>query len=175
MIPKPKYDIGDLVFVGTSEYRTELITCPSCLGSRACKVTASSGDEWDAPCGECTDGWTATGKKKVHAHMPLVRRLTIGSIRIDTEDKTPVTYMALETGVGSGTLWDEADMSPDYETAMSVAQARSAKANADLNERERASAELRRKQAVRKPSYEQRRIKDLENELKAIKQRKAAE
>lgn len=175
MIPKPKYDIGHRVFVGTSEYMAELITCPSCLGSRVCKVTAASGDEWDAPCGECTDGWLSTGKKKVHAYRPLVRSLTIGSIRIDTEDKAPVTYMALETGVGSGSLWDEADMSPDYETAMSVAQARAAKASADLNEREQASAEYRRKQAVRKPSYEQRRIKDLEKELKAVKKRGAAE
>jgi hypothetical protein len=169
MIPQPKFAIGDVVFVGTSEYMTSLVTCSSCLGTRVCKVTTASGDEWEAPCGGCVDGWSSTGKQKVHSYQPIVRSLTIGGVRIDTEDKDPICYMALETGVGSGSLWYEKDMSADYETALSFAKARAARNTEDLNERNRKDAEYKRKQAVRRPSHEQRRIKDLEKELKALK------
>lgn len=41
------------------------------------------------------------------AHTPCVRSLTIGSIRIDTNDSDPVSYMCAETGVGSGNIYSE--------------------------------------------------------------------
>jgi enhancing lycopene biosynthesis protein 2 len=47
-------------------------------------------------------------------------QLTIGSVRIDTNHESPIEYMCVETGVGSGSVWDERQLYASREEAEAV-------------------------------------------------------
>lgn len=64
------------------------------------------------------------------ACVPCTEKLTIGSIRIDTNDiDKPVSYMCVETGVGSGSVYYESDLHLTEEEAFRFAQARAVEIN----------------------------------------------
>jgi hypothetical protein len=174
MIPKPKFEIGSKAFAADADYSFEYEVCPACLGSKVCHVTEVSGTVYDAPCPDCVEGYFSSGRKKVYRHAPLVHSLTIGSVRLDTNDKQPIFYMAEETGVGSGRVWYEDALFEDYEAALIVAKTMALERQAAANDKEAEQAKIRRVRELRKPSYEQRRIKDLERQLKELSVKKAA-
>ena len=107
-IPTPKFEIGQRVVCVRVVWSEEKRLCPDCLGAAEWRVLAPSGEEWKVPCNTCSVGYYSTGQVTEYDDRIKKEYLTIGSIQIDTERKdSPVRYMCRETGVGSGTVWDE--------------------------------------------------------------------
>lgn len=79
-------------------------------------------------CPRCTrrGGWNDSLSLEYTRHVPYVRRLTIGSVRMDTADERPFSYMCVETGVGSGSVYGEESLYADKATADDVAALRCA-------------------------------------------------
>ncbi len=119
-----KYNVGDTVYNALAHMTQKKHPCPDCKGSRVWKAISPAGQEYSFACPRCESRYI--GDKNVSlaytAHEPMAQKLTIGSIRIDTADENDtVQYMCVETGVGSGTIYRESNLFPDYETALQVA------------------------------------------------------
>lgn len=82
-------------------------------------------ESFDLQCPTCAYGYNPpTGIIDTNYHqIPLTWSGTIGSIRLDTNDKIhPISYMLEETGVGSGTIHYEVDLFPSEEEAIESAK-----------------------------------------------------
>jgi hypothetical protein len=119
MIPVPKYQIGQTVFNGFGTITTENIPCPECCGETEVTVTTPAGATYKAPCVVCERGYYSDGFIKKIAPCSEVRSLTIGSIRIDTNEKEEerISYMCIETGVGTGSIYYEPKLHLTFELA----------------------------------------------------------
>lgn len=171
-----KYQIGQEVFAARYEPREVEQQCPDCLGRKQWSVETPTGEKFEIPCGTCgyAYGCFASGVVKVPKVFPIVLTLTVGSIRIDTDDKeSPVGYMCLETGVGSGTIWNEADLFVDRTKAQAKADKLAAQETRVIEDRAEFSRQEERKKQRRKPSWEKRKIKELETELKELRKMKS--
>lgn len=82
---KPKYNIGDEVWVGRWEPREEFVTCPDCGGTRAMKLTLFDGTEYIVECEGCKHGWEGSrGYNKVVRYSAYVEILTISGLEISS-------------------------------------------------------------------------------------------
>ena len=115
-LPTPKYNIGDKVWLAYIESTMARHPCPDCLGTHKWAVKTPAGVDLTCECPRCSSypPRTVAGKevspltyRKWEGH---VRELTIGSVRIDTNDDNPVQYMCVQTGVGSGNIWYESKL-----------------------------------------------------------------
>lgn len=107
-LPIPRFQIGQTVFSPGTRFTDERHDCPDCLGERRWKATTPAGDELELQCLRCQ----GQGVLKRPNFIPATRKLTIGSVRIDTHvnpgwGQTNVQYMCDETGIGSGTVYNE--------------------------------------------------------------------
>ncbi len=103
--PKPKYKKGDKVFHPSKSFSTKHIVCPDCLGTKKWIVIFADGDTQEVDCQTCKSGFYGPSGSITYQHWePTVQHLTIGSIKFDDEK---FKYMCEETGVGSGTVYDE--------------------------------------------------------------------
>jgi hypothetical protein len=120
-LPVPRYKIGDHVWFPMTEQKTSQHPCPDCHDTKVWSCTSPAGLEGTIACPRCVPAYRISGAdlptlNYVHA-LPLVRRLTIGSVRIDTGAQDTVCYMCHETGIGSGSVYREALLFPDEESA----------------------------------------------------------
>lgn len=132
-----KFDVGQVVWRAgtTTEQRSH--PCPDCLGSREWVATSPAGAEFKVPCPRCSGSHQANRDLSLTyaAHAPSVSRLTIGLVKASSqigdgfEDGN--SYMCLETGVGSGSIYREADLFATEEEALVAAKAKAAVQNAD--------------------------------------------
>ncbi len=107
-----KFDIGDTVFLGRALWTETRTECPSCRGSGYWTVVAHGGDlgHWQVTCQVCKDYQVrdkGRGTVKRSGRSSVVSEMTIGSIRLDTNDEDETHYMCVETGIGTGTIWRE--------------------------------------------------------------------
>jgi len=98
----PKFNIGSKVWVATTSTEPVAIMCPDCLDKRRWECALPNGDRLLIPCSSCEGGGP-----RIYTHRPRTWEGTVGSVRINTEDKQPVSYMLTETGVGSGSVYYE--------------------------------------------------------------------
>lgn len=117
MIPTPRYSVGDTVWAALSDTTVQPVFCPECNGTNRWTATSPSGITLEIECPACTWGRVSPQYPEFVA-QPGVRRLTIGSVRVDTASDRPVEYMTVETGIGSGTVWDERRLFDTEEEAM---------------------------------------------------------
>lgn len=119
-----KYAIGDVV------YRAGMVTerrrhpCPDCLDSGKWKAVSPAGSEYEFVCPRCSARYRSDDSLSLDYSVfaPTVERLTIGSVRVDTaEPERSPSYMCVETGVGSGSIYYEGDLFPTEEEALRVA------------------------------------------------------
>jgi hypothetical protein len=117
---KSKFSIGETVYYATTTHVTRRAECPDCLGQKEWKAISPAGDEFTFSCPRCCKSYS--NDLEYHVRHPSVRQLTIGSVRIDTADKEkPISYMCQETGVGSGSIYDEADFFSTEDQAFEAA------------------------------------------------------
>lgn len=120
-----KYKKGDIVYYGTSAYVDKILPCPDCLGTKEWVVIFADGDNTKVNCQTCCRSWnTSHGTIQVKDWSEVVNKLTIGSIKYDDSDKCPFRYMCEETGIGSGSVYNEDMLHSDRESALEEAKKR---------------------------------------------------
>lgn len=114
-----KYNIGDIVWVGMTRCIDKSVKCPECSYGYI-KIKLSTGAESQARCPVCY------GRNFKHDYdfCPVVERLTIGSVRYNSaaDERERFSYMCIETGVGSGSIWYEEYIFATKENAEQHAQ-----------------------------------------------------
>lgn len=127
-----KFSIGDKVYRAYLGTETKRLPCPDCMEHKKWSVTSPGGHEYTFPCPRCSqnygpkDGLRLTYEQFVAKSEPL----TIGSVRLDTNDKeNPVSYMCVETGVGSGSVYYEKLLFSTRDEAIAAAEAMATEAN----------------------------------------------
>ena len=110
------YKVGDSVFVGTVERSLNQVCCPDCLGTLKWLVVFADDSSAEVACQTCKKGFEPPcGKIDIGLWSPRVRKMTIGSVRSDSAEKEgrQLSYMCVETGVGSGNVYYADDISDD--------------------------------------------------------------
>lgn len=131
---KTKFSIGDKVFHAWVDTVRKKHPCPDCAGSRKWKAISPAGREYEFACPRCSDTYQNERALSLEYSQfgPSVRKMTIGSVRVNTADKNPVEYMCVETGVGSGTIYKETDLFATEDEATAAAEAKAALQNSTV-------------------------------------------
>lgn len=148
-LPTPKFSIGDKVWVGDWTTETTWEACPECQGTQFWTCKTPAGNTVLIRCPDC-DTWDRRGLTRVYRNVPTAVQLTIGSVRINTSDENPISYMCEETGVGSGSVWDEERLSFSVEEAMQVGAEKLAVHVAEVEKRNKETLERKRRRVRRK-------------------------
>ena len=129
-----KYSVGDVVYFATTTPERKQHPCPDCLGEKTWKVTSPAGGEYNIACPRCSTRFMSDGGLSLDytAHVPRIERRTIGSVQYNSAPSawdSGARYMCIETGVGSGSVYDEARLFPTEEQAFQKATALAEEAN----------------------------------------------
>lgn len=120
---KTKFAVGDVVFLASTDTKVEKLPCPDCKGSRKWKAVSPAGAEHEINCPRCSTSYRSDQALALtyNKATPLVRALTIGSVQYRSVGHmggpAEVTYMCRETGIGSGTVYDEKNLHATQEEA----------------------------------------------------------
>lgn len=135
--PLPKFRTGQTVFCASVSHETEMLPCPDCLGARKWKVLTPAGAELTTDCIRCCSRGDIRGVPSLSRAiwMPQVRSLTVGAIEIRAGygDRDAVSYMAVETGIGTGSVYREHELHADEDSARVAAAADANAKNATLD------------------------------------------
>ncbi len=122
-----RYSIGDCVWHANTMTDVKQHPCPDCNNTRQWQAVSPAGNEYSFACPRCTARYAGHNQAslKYMAHVPLVQQLTIGSIQYNSaadswDNRT--RYMCRETGVGSGSVYDEARLFATEAEALAAAQ-----------------------------------------------------
>ena len=129
-----KYSVGDIVWYASCTKTKKKHPCPDCKGSKKWKAISAAGREYEFPCPRCSASYHSRTEHTSLDYMyfsPSVRSLTIGSVQINTADENVVSYMCKETGVGSGTVYDEKSLFQTEAEAVAAAEEMASSKNAD--------------------------------------------
>lgn len=128
-IPTPKFAKGDKVFFATTYMTKHTVPCPDCDGSGKWPIKSPAGNDFTISCARCYSYCEPEMALSWPTFEGSVKELTIGSVRLDTESDTPISYMCHETGVGSGSVYNGRDFYADKETAQKAADGKAQAAN----------------------------------------------
>lgn len=118
-----EYGIGDTVFNTRFWGTSNKVTCELCKGKKNVEVV---GSPLKASCPSCRSQGYTWGKQNISWYA--IQSLTIGLVNIVAGPKKPkVSYMAEETGVGSGTIYYEDQLYSTHEDALAACSAIGAK------------------------------------------------
>jgi hypothetical protein len=123
-----KYSVGDIVYRAGTVAERKQHPCPDCKGLRKWKATSPGGGEYEFGCPRCSASYNSDRDLTLDysAYVPSVQLLTIGSIQVNTAPMSYDTgnrYMCRETGVGSGSVYNEDDLFETEDAATIAAQA----------------------------------------------------
>lgn len=129
-----KYSIGDTVYHASVTTTKAQHSCPDCGGTKRWKAFSPAGGEYEFACPRCTAVYRHYDDMSLDysEYVPSIQRLTVGSVAYNSAEGSydhGARYMCRETGVGSGSVYSEADL---YETEAEAVEAGKAKA-ADSN------------------------------------------
>lgn len=139
-----KYSIGDKVWIGRTQWQDKSIVCPECVNGYI-KIQLKSGQESHAKCPVCY----GRGRYAVWDFYPSVEEFTIGSVGYDSASppEEQFSYMCIETGVGTGSIWYEHNIFTTKEEAEQYA------ARATERARESQKLEYARQKQADKENY----------------------
>ena len=105
MLLQTKFSLGDLVYRFGTRTHKEFVDCPLCKGDKQIDL-----QEKRYTCPECR-GTGGTYEYGALENYVLPDQYTIGHVRAVREyGKEENRYMCKETGVGSGTVYNEEDL-----------------------------------------------------------------
>jgi hypothetical protein len=129
-----KYSVGDVVWHASTSTERKQHPCPDCNNTRKWKAVSPAGNEYEFRCPRCATRFQHNDilSLEYSSACPLVHKRTIGSVRHDSHKfggGSETEYMCLETGVGSGNLYNEESLFASEAEALSAAQAMADKSN----------------------------------------------
>lgn len=131
-VPTPKFAQGDKVFYADAHMTSHTVECPDCGGTGKWPITSPAGHAFTIGCARCRYNY-GFREPEMSLSWPTftgtVKELTIGSVRINTSEDDPISYMCLETGVGSGSVYYERDFYADKDTAKKAADGKAQVSN----------------------------------------------
>jgi hypothetical protein len=124
-----KFSVNDCVFYAGLKSVQKQFDCPDCLGEKKWTVKSPAGGEYEFDCPRCSASYLSDRSLNLSylSFEPDVGSLTIGSVRYDSEKG--FHYMCVETGVGSGQVYDEHDLSELKAGALEAAKIKAHKKN----------------------------------------------
>ena len=169
-IPIPKYKIGDIVWADLGYYGETKVVCPDCLGKQEWDVKTPAGESFKLGCGTCEQGWNnSVGYIAKYGPVAKVSRLTVGSVRTDTASKDePISYMCVETGIGSGVVYRENQLYFLESEALAAANKSAIEHTKYITEQNEQRLTNNKKKTKKKPTlieWMSKRIKELESQL----------
>ena len=107
-----KYSVGDVVYFASTVSTRKKHDCPDCLGTRKWSAQSPAGGTFEFACPRCSASYQSDRDLSLDytAHEPTAGRLTIGSIQVNTAPGAydhGNRYMCVETGIGSGSVYNE--------------------------------------------------------------------
>jgi hypothetical protein len=132
-----KFNIGDVVYHATVTTERRSHPCPDCLGTRKWKAVSPAGAEFSFGCPRCGGQYHAKHDLTLDYSwwVPTASKRTIGSIKANTDKGDSYdggnTYMCHETGIGSGSIYREAELFLTKEGALAHAQLKADEQNAN--------------------------------------------
>lgn len=131
-----KYSVGDKVFHAWTSTERKKHPCPDCKGERKWTAKSPAGAEYTFDCPRCSASYNSDRDLTLDytASVPCTKQLTIGSIQFNTAQTSwdhGSRYMCQETGVGSGTVYNEADLFLTEAEAFAAAQIKATLANTE--------------------------------------------
>lgn len=132
-----KYSIGDTVYRAGTVTTRKRHPCPDCLGAQKWQVKSPAGTDYEFPCPRCSARYMSDHDLSLDysAYTPSVSRLTIGSIQYNTAQGSydeGARYMCHETGIGSGSVYNETNLYETEEAAQKASQAQADSQNASV-------------------------------------------
>ncbi len=127
-----KYSVGDIVWCASTMHSTKKLPCPDCLGTKQWQAISPGGRGYLFACPRCSAEYQSNRDLSlaVSVHVPLVSRLTVGSVGWDNDPfdaaRSGPRYMCNETGVGGGTVYREADLFETEAKANAAAEVKAA-------------------------------------------------
>ena len=119
-LPTPKFRKGEVVFHIQKTTKEHRAACPDCLGTKLWTVKTPAGEEFQTSCSRCGGSYGSPPLRWWEPSFTIVR-LTIGMTKInDWGEKDDIRYMCNETGIGSGSLYDEKNLFKDEAVARDV-------------------------------------------------------
>lgn len=132
-----KFDMGDVVWHAFTATEKRQHPCPDCHDTRKWKAVSPAGGEFEVPCPRCAGGYQSDQSLSLSYSVfaPRAKRLTVGLIKASTATGDDYdagnTYMCLETGVGSGSIYRENDLFATEAEALEAAKVKADLTNQD--------------------------------------------
>ena len=131
-----KYSVGDVVYFAGTTTERKRHPCPDCKGERVWKTVSPAGQEYEFGCPRCSTRYMHDRELSLDytAHVPTATRMTIGSVQFNSARgswDSGARYMCVESGIGSGTVYDERCLFTDEANAIACATAKATKANSE--------------------------------------------
>lgn len=137
MIIETKYSVGDTVWTPSVTSTPAKRDCPDCLGKKKWETTSPAGRVYEFTCPRCSDGYKSDRDLDLDLSYSVsvagTQSLTIALVR-GSSDRSDVSYMCQETGVGSGTVHRELDLYQTEDEALAAAEISATRCNADYPE-----------------------------------------
>jgi hypothetical protein len=129
-----KYSVGDAVFHAWVTTERKQHPCPDCMGARKWTAKSPAGSEYTFACPRCAASFNSDRDLTLDysAYVSATRKLTVGSVQYNSAPDSHdhgARYMCRETGVGSGSVYNENDLFQTEEEAMAAAQIKATLAN----------------------------------------------
>lgn len=126
-IIQTKYSIGDVVWYASTDMQAKQHPCPDCNDTKKWAATSPAGNEYAFSCPRCSTRYASHDQLRLTytAHVPTARRMTIGSVQFNSARggwDEGARYMCMETGVGSGSIYEEARLFETESDALAYAQ-----------------------------------------------------
>ena len=112
-LPVPRFKVGDTVWMARADETHKTAPCPDCQGTGQWAALTAAGETIAVECPRCAR-YSRTKLPSLTRRIKTVsvQRLTIGSVRTRFDSDHPglrdaISYMCIETGVGSGNVYHE--------------------------------------------------------------------
>lgn len=127
VVTAPKYALGTKFYQPTTDREQRQLDCPDCLGEKAFKVLAPSGDEFTLECPRCSGGYRLhdVPSLRYDVHVPRVRSDEITGYCVNEYGKEGVHYR------GENLRADENEIITDEAIALKRAEELAARLNAE--------------------------------------------
>lgn len=127
---KTKYNLKQTVYSAYCENNPYSEPCSDCEGTGYWQLANKDKKVGCHTCNKESSWHNTPGKITKYKHFPRVLELTIGQVQATIGHGAQVRYMCKETGIGSGTLWPEKQLTDSYEIAKEAAKILSEAKNA---------------------------------------------
>ena len=119
---KTKYSLKEVVYNAYCENHPYTEPCPDCDGYGYWALVNKDQKVGCHTCNKEARWHNTPGKITKYKYFPRVFELTIGQIQATIGHSPKIQYMCKETGIGSGTLWPQEQLTDNYDTAREAAK-----------------------------------------------------